>query len=301
MTLYIRGTYMTSIVNQQENINNQTDLIKNANAVTGNFHAGKKIKLPPVVLMSTNYTFFKPHPLQRAIQPKNLMKIRQSIENHDLTHEHPLKVISPIGEVSENNPYLVWDGNHRLNIIKERQTPIYFVISDDFRDSDITDTGFCLSKWNIQHFCDFYCKQGKEEYIKFKRFYTDYKIDIKTALPLTKEMKNRTHLSDIFRDGKFVFDNERERRHKVELAVQFLEKCVTYKMATLDFYRNGNFFDGFIKLIDHPKFDMNKIMDRLEKGAKKESKIPKYSKFVSFYNLFKEDFLGINPTKELME
>jgi hypothetical protein len=33
---------MTAIVNQQENINNQTDLIKNANSVTGNFHAVKQ-------------------------------------------------------------------------------------------------------------------------------------------------------------------------------------------------------------------------------------------------------------------
>lgn len=291
---------MSTIISDYSNINNHSN--SNQEPKLHLFESNlvpNKIKLPPKIIVSTNYKLFKPHPLQRELSVRNLNRLRESIEKHDLTSQHPLKVISPINEVTEENPYLIWDGNHRFQILLEKQMPVYFMVSEDFVDSDITSTGYCLSKWNTHHFCEYFCKLGKEEYIKFKKFYTDFHLDIQTALPLTRDPKNRRGLPGIFRDGKFNFDNERDRRHKVELAVQFLEKCITYKLATRDFYANSVFFDGFIKLIDRPEFDMQKILTKVEKGSKKEAKIPRFNKFTQFYNLFKEDFLGIKPEDDI--
>lgn len=291
---------MNSIVSDHLNINNAPNHNQNNNFSANEFNrVSKNIQIPPQIMVSSNYKLFKPHPLQRELSIRNLNRLRESIEKHDLSAQHPLKVILSAKEVSEENPYLIWDGNHRYQILLEKQKPIYFMISDSFIDSDITTTGYCLSQWNIHHFCEYFCKLGKEEYIKFRKFYQDFNLDIKTALPLTRDPKNRKGLPNIFREGKFIFDNERDRRHRIELGVQFLEKCITYKLATKDFYRNSDFFDGFAKLIDRPDFNMKKILDNVEKGSKKEAKIPKFSKFTQFYNLFKEDFLGVKPENDI--
>ena len=288
------------VQNNTPTINNSNNLVPHSSCGTQKIN-NSEIKKPPTIHASIQYNHFKPHPLQRKISQKNLNELRKSIEDHDLTSQYPLKVIQPIGEVSESNPYLVWDGNHRYKIIVERQTPVYFSICEDFQERDIINTGYSLSKWNIEHFCDYYCKLGYEEYQKFKKFHTDFRLDKKTALPLTKEPKNRTYLSDIFRNGDFIFENEREIRFKVELTVKFLEKLISFKMASNAFLRNSHFFDGFIKLMQHKSFNFEKLINNVEKHGTKEldTKIPNFTKFIQYYNFFKYNFLGVKPENEI--
>lgn len=287
------------MIPQQRIVENQQQLLNNLNFQKENNNSATEINNkiiynePPKIHVSTNYKLFVPHDLQRKLQDKNLKRLRESTLRHNLMHEYPIHVIQEHTIVDEDHPYKVVDGNHRRVICQELQIPIYFMICNDFRNNDIIDTGYCLSKWSIPQFCEFYCKLGKESYIKFKKFVDDFNLDILTALPITKLPKNRTGLSDSFRIGNFTFDDEQEVRHRVYLAIEFLDKLISFGLAKKELRDNSNFFDGFFKLMNHPQYDQKRMIERFTNKRVHLTHVPTFSRHMQFYECFKCHFLGV--------
>lgn len=290
------------MISENRFVENQPPLLNKSHFNKENNYNNEEIKLtspkivivaPPIIHMSTNYKLFVPHELQRKLQEKNLKRLRESTLRHNLMHEYPIKVIQTYPQVDEDHPYLVTDGNHRREICKELDIPIYFIISNDFVPNDIIDTGYCLSRWAIPQFCDFYCKLGKQSYINFRKFVDDFDLDMLTALPITKLPKNRKALSEIFRTGEFTFEDEQDVRHRIYLAKEFLDKLIGFGLAKKDLKDNSNFYDGFFKLMSHAKYDQKKLIARFDDKRIQLSHVPTFTKHMQFYECFKYHFLGV--------
>ncbi len=254
------------------------------------------------IFYSKSYKLFKPYHLQRELQTKNLQKLREAIDRHNLLSQNPIQVIRSHPEkLDEENPYLITNGNHRFAIAKEKDLEIYFMdVSDDFDPNDLIDTGYCLSKWAIPQFLQFYVKQKKEDYIKFDRFYKDMQLDIHTALPLTTEFSKQSRLSDRFRKGEFIFIDEDKRRKEITLGKEFLSVLVAYGCAKKEFLSNSAFFEGYIKLMNHPDYNHKKLIQNIEAGGKDTSlRLPNYNYRHQFYEWFKYNLLKVNPENEL--
>lgn len=294
---------MTTLAQSKEieNTNNLFELKDQTTAITPS-DQNKNLEVPKIYV-TTNYKLFVSHDLQRNLQNRNLERLKEAIQRHNLLSQFPIKVIrSNPGIVDENNPYKITDGNHRFTVAKELQLPIYYMdISGNFIPNDLIDTGYCLSKWAIPQFQQFYCKQGLDDYIRFDRFYKDFDLDIHTALPLSTLPKNRRGLSDRFRKGLFKFDNENERRYEMQAAIEFLKTCIAYGIAKKDFFNNSCFFDGYFRLMEHPKFDQNKLIKQIGKGTKDGGNIfiPFFTKSTLYYQWFKYNLLRIDQKSEL--
>src|SRR5947207_13048631 len=104
----------TYIANKTENCkqNNFTNQQNNKDYDTNRTDNNKLISFnqPAQIQISTQYSLFKPHPLQRNIEPRNLDRIRESIEQHNLLHENPIHVTASL---DPSCSYWVFDGNHR--------------------------------------------------------------------------------------------------------------------------------------------------------------------------------------------
>lgn len=251
---------------------------------------------------SKDYELFKPYYLQRELQQKNLQKLREAIDRHNLLGQNPIQVIRSDAKLLDiEHPYLITNGNHRFTIAKEKNLEVFFIdVSDDFDPNDLIDTGHCLSKWAIPQFLQFYLKQGKEDYIKFDRFYKEMGLDIHTALPLTTEFSKQSRLSDRFRKGEFIFIDEDKRRKEITLAREFLNVLVAYGCAKKDFLNNSAFFEGYIKLMNHPEYNHKKLIQSIESGGKDTSlRLPNYNYRHQFYEWFKYNLLKVNPETEL--
>jgi hypothetical protein len=295
--------HMSNCLSQNEfSENSLNDTLNQLSSPQQNQSESKNIsKEPPKIFSSTDYKLFEPFHLQRKLQDRNLNRLRESIERHNLLHEYPITVLKPQGEVNESNRYQITNGNHRFTIALEKQLPIYFIIADDFHINDIVDTGYCLSKWTTPQFCEFYCKLGNQEYINFKKFCDDFKLDICTALPLSKRPSERKGLSNIFRSGEFVFNNELERRREVDEVCRFLDKCISYSLAPKSFFSNSEFFDAYIKLMKHDKYNFKEVMSKFDHKTIKLPKISNFSSNMEFFNFLKEYYLRIDPMKEFLE
>lgn len=299
-----KGTNMSTIVTQSSDILNSNNLFETENQPSSSISIDQNKNLEPLKIhVTNNYKMFVPHDLQRNLQTRNLERLKDAIQRHNLLSQFPIKVIRSNSDiVNDEHPYRITDGNHRFTIAKELQLPIYYMdITGNFILNDLIDTGYCLSKWAIPQFQQFYSKQGVEDYIRFERFYKDFELDIHTALPLTTLPKNRRGLSDRFRKGQFKFNDENQRRFEMHIAVEFLKSCIAYGIAKKDFFSNSCFFDGFFKLMEHPKFDQNKLMKQIGKGPKEGGNIliPFFTKSTLYYQWFKYNLLKIDQKNEI--
>lgn len=287
-------------------ISNQIDILQQKNELNGSNSTDiicgeTKSSNHYNIQFSKDYRLFKPYHLQRELQPKNLQNLREAIDRHNLLAQNPIQVIrSDPDKLDYDHPYLITNGNHRFTIAKEKDLEFSFMdVTVDFDPNDLIDTGYCLSKWGISQFLQFYVKQGVEDYIKFDKFYKELGLDIHTALPLTTEFSKRGRLGDRFRKGHFRFEDEEKRRKELYLGKEFLSVLVAYGCATKDFLNNSAFFDGYIKLMNHPSFGHKKLIQGIESGGKDTSlRLPNFTYRHKFYEWFKYNLLKVNPEDE---
>lgn len=281
-------------------LSNQNDLFQINNQL--NEINSTEIISSRIIHQTKDYQLFKPYHLQRELQQKNLQKLREAIERHNLLGQNPIQVIRSDKNILDyNHPYLITNGNHRYFVAKEKNLFISFIdVSDDFNPNDLIDTGYCLSKWAPSQFLQFYVKQNYEHYIRFDHFHKDLGLDIHTALPLSTEFSKRTRLGDRFRKGEFLFEDEDKRRKEIILGKEFLNALVAYGCATKDFLNNSAFFDGYSKLMNHPAYNHKKLIEGIESGGKDTSlRLPNFTFRHKFYEWFKYNLLKVKPENEM--
>lgn len=244
-------------------------------------------KPPAQIQVSMQYSRFKSHPLQRNLEIKNLQRLRESVEQRDMLNENPIHVTPSLDPSCD---YWVFDGNHRFQICCEKQLPVYFIVRQDFDPLDMVANNFNLSKWGVPQFMEFYIKLGNVEYEKFKKFYLDFNIHVYTALPLTKKQKDRYKVSETFRKGNFLFENEQEIRTWIMYATNFLNKCMEYGLVKQKMFRHVAYFDGYARVMEHPSFNQEKMLANVEKHG---LHLPVFSQSSEYYRTFKTNYLRV--------
>lgn len=210
-----------------------------------------------MINVTQDYNLFKPYEFQRPLQQKNLRNLVSSMSSFNLMPVNPIIVTSD---------YEIIDGNHRYHAAKQLNLPIHYVKLEGFVFEMMVALNFSLSKWSNHVFLYVYSKMGKEEYKKFDKFMTDFNLKIETAFPLTRTNKSRSgsRMNEVFRKGKFIFDNEIDLRKKMGMALDFLNEGVTRNQFKKTPHRKVPFFDAYFKLADHPKFDQKRMIEQLK-------------------------------------
>jgi hypothetical protein len=192
---------------------------------------------------TTDYSMFKKHESNRALVRDNLDKIEKSILIKNLLEYRPILI---------DDEYYVIDGQHRLEVAKKLKLPIFYQIQ---KKSTVTDM-FLLNanqrRWNPEDYLNFYCAEGKQDYIKFRDFISRHQIKLRQGLKLLSKfaLKSTSRLGEVFNSGtwKFADDDRIIQAEEVLMKAQSVIDYVTTKMSGHNYFLNAQKF--LIAMID---------------------------------------------------
>lgn len=162
------------------------------------------------VFKTTNYAQFKINKKNREISKVNIRGIKESILQRNLLHLRPILV---------NASMEVIDGQHRLEVARQLNLPIYFVISGQSVVDDMALLNGYQKNWTTE---DFFHFSEDNEVVKVINCWSEkYKVPRYVLLHVFTTITKRKELAKQLLNNSFQF------RHSISLIEAFLE--FTYK------------------------------------------------------------------------
>lgn len=110
----------------------------------------------------------------------------------------------PVIVYQENELYKIIDGQHRFEVSKRTENPVYFIVCQNISLKQIAILNSRGEKWKATDFLNCYIKLGIKDYQDVKDLMGKYKINIKLAIDLLYEFKHHsTVTTEVFQDGQF--------------------------------------------------------------------------------------------------
>lgn len=133
--------------------------------------------------ITNQYSAFKTLQGNRQLNATNLKKLNESITTHGYRSSQPIT----INELAE-----VLNGQHRMEICKEKQIPIIFNYERTHNDSlELTvDMNISQKNWELLDYIKSYADRGYEDYINFLNLIEEQGITPSLALWLIYHSRN---------------------------------------------------------------------------------------------------------------
>jgi len=159
-----------------------------------------------MIQKTTNYDLFKTVRGNRTINTNHLAKLTLSVAKKNLLEYAPIMV---------NESMEVIDGQHRLEVARQQNLPIYYTIVPRAGLGEVIELNTTLRNWKLVDFVDSMIVQGNPDMKYLREFCDDYSISITQGLKLHvgavggshvsgRSMLERTHFSN----------NQKENAHK---------------------------------------------------------------------------------------
>lgn len=145
---------------------------------------------------TTDYDKFKIIEGNRNIYAKHLMDLTISIVRKNMLAENPIIV---------NEKMEVIDGQHRLEVARNNNLPVYYVVSKGAGLNEVTALNSNLKKWTNVDFLASYALTGNENYIWMKTFIEDNDISLSVGMVLVYG-SDRPDSYKLFARGKFTIN-----------------------------------------------------------------------------------------------
>ena len=212
-------------------------------------------KKEPKILSTTDYDKFIFRKDNRVIDENHVKTLMWKIEIKNMLHINPLIV---------NSLFEVIDGQHRLEAAKRLHIPVYYIVDDDFEREDIITLNSGRKNWVNEDYINFYASEGKEDYIKIKKFMEDHQVTSRIALIwCANPSKGMVYLS--VKDGAFKFTDEEDIDENIEHTKRFLQflKQIHFKPASINI--NLSFHRAMKKFFSSPLVDPEEFFRQVEK------------------------------------
>lgn len=236
---------------------------------------------------TTDYSIFKFRPDNREkIHPNHIDKLARSIEKNNLLKLCPILV---------NKDMEVIDGQHRLLAAKKLNIPIWYRIEETLTQNDLIHLNLSRA-WSVDDYVNFYCKQGKEEYIKLKGFKDTSGLSY-TCLVSTIKFKPSAEERERFRTGKFVFTNSvaEDILSKYKDIMSFLQ---TNKPSKDAWIRSKKVQLSILRLIKSDNYSHDKFLSNLRRFI---DKVDIRATLAAYFKLFVNIHNWKNPNKIIVE
>ncbi len=194
------------------------------------------------VYSTFNYDQFKMLDGNRMVHPGHLHRLKKSFEEKQL--------VIPI-IVNEKNQVI--DGQHRLEVCKQLNLPVYYIINAGYGIKEIQKLNTHMKNWNVDDYLKCYCGQGIEDYVKYKDFRAKYGFGHQETLAFL--MGSTSNFSKIFNDGNLKIKSLEEAEIAAQRVSQFAE---FYKG-----YRRKSFVFAVLSLLKHPEYDHSEMLKKI--------------------------------------
>lgn len=152
------------------------------------------------VFSTTNYDMFKGVVGNRPIYQPHVDRVRRSVLKKNMLARNPIKV---------NEDFQIIDGQHRLEVAKQLQIPIYYMIEPDggLAEIQLLQT---TRTWLTVDYLESFIAMKKTDYIKLKDFANEHRLSVSIAMSvLSQRFGGHSELIRDFKEGKFAIGDEK--------------------------------------------------------------------------------------------
>jgi hypothetical protein len=207
------------------------------------------------IYVTKDYSMFKKHENNRAIDRMNLKRIIFSIQSQNLLQFRPMVV---------DNQMRVIDGQHRLEAAKSLDVEIYYQITDQGNSEEIILLNANQKNWNVDDYVNYHCAHGNENYLKLKKFATERNMTIYESLKFLtgRDFKSQQKV----KSGQYIFpDEERiaaldEKLKKLNEIIDLLKR---YIISNRNIMKSNNLKHALMMIFNNPNLDYNIFIEKL--------------------------------------
>jgi hypothetical protein len=201
------------------------------------------------VFSTTDYSQFKTYKSNRAVS---------SCENLEASILKKNKLdVNPI-VVSHN--YEIVDGQHRLEIAKKYNLPIFYIIDSGATEDDIAKLNSCQKTWQLKDYLHHFVKRCKTDYLFCQSIVKEFPISLTLFIDMfTFDTAKKRTRSD-FKNGRLKLKYKKD--HIEEMCKQFAE--IRNMIPNLIHIRKSrNFDNALLTLIRNEKYDHDEMMRKI--------------------------------------
>ena len=161
---------------------------------------------------TTNYDIFDNITGNR---PLNMAKINKI--STDVLNGFNMLPYCPIITHENDQKLFIIDGQHRYEVSKRTNNPVYYVICKDLTLKQIAIMNSRSEKWKPVDYLNCYINIGIEDYNYIKKFMAEHHTVIKLTIDLLMFNSILANTTEIFQSGEFKCNYYQEAKELIEL------------------------------------------------------------------------------------
>ena len=194
--------------------------------------------------------------------------------NRNVNESNKSKLDNSMGEeqlvipILVNERFEIIDGQHRYEVCKERNLPIYYHIEEGYGIEQVKRANIVSRTWKIDDYLNMFVENGAEEYITFKQIIDTYGLTVKSLVTICAVLEDKSlkEMEYKFKQGELEFDYDKVLEFLDSLNdFSFFDDCYSLK-----------FISAFLELYTKPKYNHKNMQSKIETNGYTLSK--QYSK-----------------------
>jgi hypothetical protein len=173
---------------------------------------------------SNDYSKFESIIGNRRLNASKIEKICADVKNG-----FNMLPYAPIIVSDDRSKFLIVDGQHRFEVSKKLNEPVYYVVCDDITLQQIAILNSRADKWRAIDFLNCYVSLGITDYVILRDFMNKHKTNIKLSTDLLMFNSVKASSTEAFQSGKFECKYFDEAEAIVELTDSLFDLFVFSK------------------------------------------------------------------------
>lgn len=191
------------------------------------------------VFVTKDYSKFKHLNGNRNVVKPHLKRLKLSMEKKCL--------FSPI---LVNEKHEIIDGQHRLEVCKELNLPVYYIVKKGYGLEEVQTLNSNLKNWSTDDYMNGYIEMGYEDYNMYKLFRQEFAFDHNSSLAMLSGKNSvrdgGTTLNQEFKDGEFRVINYKsalQTAEKIKMIQRYYSGYArrSFVMAMLKCFKNKEY------------------------------------------------------------
>jgi hypothetical protein len=199
-----------------------------------------------------DYDLFTSFTSNREVDDKHVDQLVRKIQKKNLLALRPINVDSKMRII---------DGQHRLEAAKILSEYIYYLISDDVNQEDISNLNSGQKNWNTMDFINFFTIEGRPEFLKLSKFMNTYP-DLTVSSALTLISGTFTRCTQNIRSGVLDVENLEFGREVAEALI------ILNKKYQHSFIYDSRFPVALAKAMKHENFSLETFIKRIDNNPR---------------------------------
>lgn len=210
---------------------------------------------------TANYDQFVYDARNRPIDWDHVQELFDSITENNLLDNFPIVV------EERNGRLVVLDGQHRLEVARIMECPIYYIVTRKMTFADVHRINGSTQGWNSENFLNRWIREDRLEYMRLASFLERFPhIGLSFAITICMCGSSKT-IRAAYRNGSYVCDN-------MTVANRLGEASKSMEKYAPEFIGRTHFLVALKSLLANPNYDHDTMLRKLDFQSSRIVKCP---------------------------